>query len=108
MIYSLVAPVLLLFGLLVFVSNAYTACIPSGDETIINNLFSTGGPNTVVSLCANVVFNLKHPVVFTAQNQELSTEGYPIDSTRATLVVTGTNQTTAIIGMLLTRLISCL
>ncbi len=94
---------LLLFGLFLIVSSVYTACIPSGDETTINNLFSTGGPNTVVSLCANGVFNLKHPVIFTDQNQELSTEGYPTDSTRATLVVSGINQTTAIIGIPLTR-----
>jgi hypothetical protein len=101
MAYSVLVPLLLLFGLLSLVPNAYTACLPSGDDTTINNLLSSGGPNTVVSLCANAVFNLKHPITFTAQNQELSTEGYPTGSTRATLVVTGVNQTAAIMGMLL-------
>jgi hypothetical protein len=102
MVYPILAPFLLLLGLLSLVPNAYTACISDGDETTINNLLSSGGPNTVVSLCANAVFNLKDSIVFTAENQELSTEGYPADSTRATLVVTGANQTSAIIGMLLT------
>ncbi len=101
MAYSVLVPLLLLFGLLSLVPNAYTACLPSGDDTTINNLLSSGGPNTVVSLCANAVFNLKHPITFTAQNQELSTEGYPTGSTRATLVVTGVNQTAAIMGMFL-------
>lgn len=87
-----------LFGLLAFISTTYSACISSGDETTINDLLSTGGANTLVSLCANAVFNLKHPIIFTAHNQELSTEGYPTDSTRATLIVTGVNQTAAIYG----------
>jgi hypothetical protein len=88
----------LLLGLLSYFPTAYTACISSGDETIINNLLSSGGANTIVSLCASAVFNLKNPIIFTAQNQEVSTEGYPTSSTRATLVVTGVNQTAAIIG----------
>ena len=88
----------LLLGLLSLVPIAYAACVPSGDETTINELLIRGGANTVVSLCANAVFNLKQPVIFTAPNQELSTEGYPTDSTRAILIVTGVNQTAAIIG----------
>ncbi|CAF2697274.1 unnamed protein product [Rotaria sp. Silwood2] len=87
-----------LLALLSLIPTAYTACISSGDETTINNLLSSGGANAIVSLCANSVFNLKNPIVFTASNQELSTQGYPTDSTRATLVVTGVNQTAAIIG----------
>lgn len=88
----------LLFGLLALILSIDTACIPGGDETIINNLLTSGGANTLVSLCANAIFNLKHPIIFTAHDQELSTEGYPTDSTRATLVVTGVNQTCAING----------
>jgi hypothetical protein len=88
----------LLLGLLSLAPIVYTACVPSGDETTINELLVRGGANTVVSLCANAVFNLKQPVIFTAPNQELSTEGYPTDSTRAVLIVTGVNQTAAIIG----------
>jgi hypothetical protein len=87
-----------LFGFVCLIPTVYSACLPTGDDTTINNLLTTGGPNTVVSLCANAVFNLKGPIVFTAENQELSTQGYPTDSTRATLVVTGVNQTAAILG----------
>jgi hypothetical protein len=88
----------LLLGMLFLCSTAHTACISTGDETTINNLLSSGGANTIVSLCVNTVFNLKHPIVFTAPNQELSTEGYPMGFARATLIVTGVNQTAAIIG----------
>ena len=86
------------YDLLFVIHTADTTCISSGDETTINNLFLNEGANTHVSLCANAVFNLKNPIIFTALNQELSTEGYPIDSGWATLVVTEINQTAPIIG----------
>ncbi|CAF1401182.1 unnamed protein product [Adineta ricciae] len=89
---------LLFLQLLSSVPSIYATCISGGDETIINKLLINGGPNTIVSLCANTVFKLKNPVIFTAYNQELSTDGYPRDATRATLIVTGANQTAAIIG----------
>lgn len=88
----------LLFTLIFVFRSCSTACVPSGDETVINNLLINGGANTIVSLCSGALFNLKKPVVFTAPNQELSTQGYPTDDTRATLVVTGVNQTAAIFG----------
>ena len=88
----------LFLGVLFLSSTAHTACISSGDETTINNLLLSGGPTTTVSLCTNAVFNLKHPIVFTAPDQELSTQGYPSGFARATIVVTGVNQTAAIIG----------
>ncbi|CAF1204509.1 unnamed protein product [Adineta steineri] len=88
----------LLLELFCLTSIAYTACLSHGDESVINNLFSSRGANTIVSLCANAVFNLKNPIIFTDYNQELSTEGYPTDATRAILVVTGVNQTAAIVG----------
>lgn len=87
-----------IYHLLFLLPFCSTACIPSGDETVINNLLKNGGANTIVSLCPSALFNLKQPVVFTALNQELSTQGYPTDDTRATLVVTGVNQTAAIFG----------
>lgn len=31
------------------------ACISSGDQTTINNMFTAGGAGTVVQLCANEV-----------------------------------------------------
>lgn len=97
MTFFLLSPTFLL-ALLSLISIVNTACISSGDETVVNNLLARGGANTVVSLCTNSVFHLKNPIVFTAPNQELSTQGYPTDFTRATLVVTGVNQSAAIIG----------
>jgi len=68
----------------------------SATDTDINSAFFYGGANTIVSLCAGATIELSNPVVFTAAAQELSTEGYPTDSTRATLVVTGASQANAI------------
>jgi hypothetical protein len=70
----------------------------SGQETVLNGLLQTGGAGTVVSLCPSSVFKLSNPVVFTAAGQEISTAGYPTDATRATLVVTGAQQSSAIVG----------
>ena len=98
MIFSLLRPAFFFLWMLVLIPSAYTVCIPSGDETIINSLFLSGGTNTTVSLCVKTVFKLRNPIIFTAANQELSTEGYPTSTTRATVIVTGINQTAAIIG----------
>lgn len=83
------------------VASAQTCLSPTGDseqEVVINNLLSTGGAGAVISLCPNTTFNLNRPVRFTAANQQISTEGYPTDSSRAMLVVKGTAQSTAIEG----------
>lgn len=48
-----------------------------------------GGPGTRVSLCPGTTFQLTGPVVFTAKDQELSTQGYPTDETRAKLLPMG-------------------
>lgn len=74
-----------------------SACLgSSATDTDINSAFFYGGAGTTVSLCAGATINLSNPVVFTAASQELSTEGYPTDDTRATLVVTGSNQANAV------------
>jgi hypothetical protein len=78
--------------------SAPLTCLSSGDQTTINQLFASGGQNTIVQLCPRALINLTAPVVFTALGQELSTQGYPTDDARATLVVTGATQATAIIG----------
>lgn len=85
---------------------AATGCLmPTSDrdqERIINNALSEGGDNEAIQLCPNTIFNLSAPVTFTHKNQELSTAGYPNDGTRAMLVVTGPNQSTAVIGQCVT------
>ena len=70
-------------------------CIPSGDQADINAALAEEGDKA--TLCANATFALTTPVQFTADSQELYTEGYPTSSTRATLRVTGTNQDNAIV-----------
>jgi hypothetical protein len=88
-----------LFTTLVLASGSYAACISSGDQTNINNAFSSGGAGTVVQLCANAVLKITDSVKFTAANQEISTEGYPTFNTRATLqVAMGSNVSTLISG----------
>ncbi|KAH8689155.1 hypothetical protein BGW36DRAFT_466700 [Talaromyces proteolyticus] len=64
---------------------ASAACISSGDQTTINTLFKSGGADTVVQLCPNTVLSVSDTISFTADNQELSTSGYPTDNSRATI-----------------------
>ena len=71
---------LAIFPLLGF---AVAACVSSGDQTTINNLFKSGGAGTVVQLCAGTTISITDTITFTADNQELSTSGYPTDDTRA-------------------------
>ncbi|KAJ7849839.1 hypothetical protein B0H14DRAFT_3085987 [Mycena olivaceomarginata] len=69
----------------------------------INTLLNSSGPGYVLNLCPNTEYMLQSPLLFAAPNQEISTEGYPTDDSRATLVVdgpvaNGTGHTTAING----------
>jgi Right handed beta helix region len=73
------------------------ACIPSGSTDVQINaaLHSTG----LASLCPNTVYKLYNKITFTAADQEISTEGYPTDGSRATLQVMGASLSTAISGV---------
>ncbi|SCV70819.1 BQ2448_3581 [Microbotryum intermedium] len=64
----------------------------------INKLFFYGGANTTVTLCPRATINLTNTIFFTAAGQVLTTAGNPIDDARATLVVTGAQQSCAIYG----------
>ena len=75
---------------------AASACIASGDETAINAALNATGSAAV--LCKNSTFLLKAPVVFTAPQQQLYTQGRPRTAGRAILRVTGANQTAAILA----------
>ncbi len=68
-------------------------CLASGDETTINAALA--GASTVV-LCRDAVFDLRGPIVFSRDNQQLYTEGLPIDSRRALLRIAGPTLATAI------------
>ena len=88
--------ILALAGLLGLVRGA---CISGGNQDTINQLFQSGGANTIVQLCPGSTIDISDSVVFTAPGQEISTQGYPTDSTRATVIIQpGTNATSAIRG----------
>ena len=55
----------------------------------LNTLLNSSGPGFVLSLCPSQQYLIEAPLLFTAPNQEISTEGYPTDDTRAMLVVNG-------------------
>jgi hypothetical protein len=75
---------------------ACVACIPSGTEADINAALTGSGAEAV--LCPSAVFLLSNPVRFTAPNQRLYTQGFPIDETRALLRVSDAALTNAING----------
>ncbi len=62
-------------------------CIPSGDHTSIQNALT--GPGSKAVLCPNAVFELGEAVFFTDDNQEIYTQGFPRDDSRALLRVVG-------------------
>lgn len=75
------------------------ACISSGDQDTINNALSSGGAGAVVQLCPSTLIQITEEIYFTADNQEISTLGYPTGDTRATLqVAPGSNMSTLIAG----------
>lgn len=84
-------------GLGVVGATAQPGCIASGTEADINAALTGSGAKAV--LCPNAVFTLSAPVTFTAPDQEVSTQGYPADQSRALLLVTGSEQTTAVRGI---------
>lgn len=92
-------PVALTGAALVSLATA-SNCISSGDETVINAAFSAGGAGTIVQLCASAVITIHNTITFTADNQELSTQGYPTGDTRGTIILNaqGTNVTALIEG----------
>ena len=72
------------------------SCIPSGDQNSINSVLISDG--SVAVLCPGAVFNLTATVRFTQSNQEIYTEGFPTDSTRAVLKIANSDMTTAVSG----------
>jgi hypothetical protein len=55
-----------------------------------------GGRGTQVALCQNALFRLQNPILFTAEDQGVYTEGHPTGPQRAMLLVEGQNQSMAI------------
>lgn len=78
---------------------AAAACVSSGDQNTVNSLFQSGGAGTVVQLCPSAVLSVSDAITFTADNQELSTSGYPTDDTRGTIqAAANSNASTLITG----------
>ncbi|UKZ78827.1 hypothetical protein TrVFT333_006572 [Trichoderma virens FT-333] len=78
---------------------ASAACISSGNQDTINNALRSGGNGAVVQLCANALIQITSQISFTADNQEISTQGYPTGSTRGTIqVAPGSSASTLIYG----------
>lgn len=75
-------------------------CIPSGPASAVNSALQAGGAGAVIQLCPSAVIDVTDVgIVFTAEDQELSTQGYPRDSTRATVIIDpGSNITSAVWG----------
>ena len=82
-------------------------CIdPNPANTItdrMNIALNSSGPGFILQLCPNAQYMIQAPILFAAPNQEISTQGYPTDDSRATLVVSGPVQngqghTTAVDG----------
>ena len=64
------------------------ACLDSTyTEDDINTLLWQGGQNTKVQLCPGAKLQLQGPIIYSARNQEISTQGYPSGSARATLQI---------------------
>ncbi|KAI0776175.1 pectin lyase fold/virulence factor [Trametes elegans] len=55
----------------------------------LNTLLNSSGPGYTLPLCPGVQYFIQAPVLFAAENQEISTVGYPTGDERATLVVAG-------------------
>lgn len=71
------------------------SCLSSGDETVINAALS--GPAGTAVLCSGAVFELREPVVFQRDGQQLYTQGTPTGATRATLRVVGPSLDSALV-----------
>src|SRR5262249_17042985 len=71
-------------------------CIESGTEADINS--AVVGDEAEAVLCPNAVFALTNPVVFTAPNQRIYTQGPEDGASRAVLRIAGGTLTKAIDG----------
>lgn len=75
-----------------------SACISSGDQSIINDALRSGGPNARVQLCENALIQISDSITFTADGQEISTENYPTGNSRATIQITPGNSAATLIS----------
>ena len=74
---------------------ASASCLGSGNETAINAALSSS--SGIAVLCQGAVFDLRGPIVFTRDGQQLYTAGLPTGSTRATLRIVSPSIATALV-----------
>ena len=72
----------------------FNSCVPSGTQQDINARLRL--PGDVAMLCAGAVFELTSPVAFSADGQQIHTEGFPTDDRRARLRLAGALGATAV------------
>ncbi|WWC70872.1 uncharacterized protein I206_104824 [Kwoniella pini CBS 10737] len=78
---------------------ASAACTPNTVDTAgLQKLITDGGAGYTLQLCSSQIYELSEQLNYTAANQEISTEGYPTDDTRATLKMVGFNKTTSVMA----------
>jgi hypothetical protein len=74
-----------------------TPCLHNTSSSHLNSLFSENGPSTRIYLCQGAVVELTSPIIFTAKDQEIATEGYPeVEEKKATLRLMGGRSGTAV------------
>ena len=74
-------------------------CLPTGDETAINEALASGGAGAQVALCPGAHFSLRAPIVFTAPAQSVYTSmGINGRSSPARLQVMSSGQSAAIVS----------
>ncbi len=88
-------PFLLVLFLNIGVSSGI-ACLPGGTDATIQQALATTASEAV--LCPGATFDLYNTIYFTAPNQKIYTEGFPVGATRALLRIAGTSLTQAING----------
>lgn len=75
-----------------------SSCVdPDPQNTLtdrMNIALNSSGPGFILSLCQGTDYYIEAPINFAAHDQEISTEGYPIEEEdgtdlRATLIVSG-------------------
>ncbi len=69
-------------------------CLESGDQNTINARLK--GIGAIANLCPGAVFELTEAVTISADRQQIYTEGFPTDETRATLRIVSTYLTAAV------------
>lgn len=71
-------------------------CIRGGDESAINAALS--GPGARAVLCPRAIFRVSHPIVLSADEQQIYTDGLPTDDSRAHIVVVSNQVSSALVS----------